>query len=69
MPWFAVISTGAAAAMNLAMNAALIPRFGIEGAAAASSITYALLLCVSGVYMVLRGRPRQASRESDGRTH
>lgn len=69
MPWFAVFSTGAAAAMNLGLNGALIPRFGIEGAAAASSLTYALLLCTSGVYMVLRGRPRQASPEPDGRTH
>ncbi|MFC7008853.1 lipid II flippase MurJ [Halalkalicoccus salilacus] len=35
-----ILATGAAATMNLLLNVALIPRFGIEGAAIATSLGY-----------------------------
>ena len=35
-----IMATGAAATMNLVLNALLIPRFGIEGAAIATSLGY-----------------------------
>ena len=39
-----IVATGAAAAINLGLNAALIPRYGIAGAAAATSVGYASML-------------------------
>lgn len=35
-----ILATGATAVMNVVLNAALIPRFGIEGAAVATSLGY-----------------------------
>ncbi len=35
-----ILATGATAAMNVALNVALIPRFGMEGAAVATSLGY-----------------------------
>ncbi|MCL7419187.1 MAG: polysaccharide biosynthesis C-terminal domain-containing protein, partial [Halalkalicoccus sp.] len=35
-----ILATGAAAAMNIVLNVTLIPRFGIEGAAVATSLGY-----------------------------
>lgn len=39
-----VVATGGAAALNVALNAALIPMYGIEGAAVATSIGYLSML-------------------------
>ena len=51
MPWFVIAATGVAVFVNLGCNALLIPRFGIGGAATASSLTYALLLVASLAYL------------------
>ncbi|SEH13407.1 Membrane protein involved in the export of O-antigen and teichoic acid [Natronorubrum sediminis] len=38
-----IVSTGAAALANVVLNAALIPRYGMHGAAVATSISYGLM--------------------------
>lgn len=65
MPWFTAVSTGTAAAVNLAANAVCIPRFGIEGAAAASSLTYVLLLAASILYVLSRREPARHAANHD----
>lgn len=52
LPWFLAISTAASAVLNLALNALLIPRSGISGAAIASSIAYAFLLLITSTYLM-----------------
>lgn len=59
-PPFAVVVWGSAFALNLALNLALIPSAGAEGAATASLISYAAVLAAHLVYMALAER-RQAS--------
>jgi O-antigen/teichoic acid export membrane protein len=44
MPWFLVGAMASAVVGNVGLNLVLIPAFGIAGAAAASTATYALLL-------------------------
>lgn len=44
MPWFLVGATASALIANVGLNLVLIPAFGIAGAAAASTATYALFL-------------------------
>lgn len=44
LPWFLVGATCSTAIINILLNLELIPRFGIAGAAGASSASYALLL-------------------------
>jgi O-antigen/teichoic acid export membrane protein len=51
MPRFTVLSPGIAAAANIALNLWAIPAFGIVGAAAASSLTYAGMLGASLIYV------------------
>jgi len=51
MPGFVIATTGAAVLVNLGGNALLIPRFGLGGAATASSLTYAMLLAASLAYL------------------
>lgn len=41
---YAVIATGAAAVINVSLNVLLIPRFGMTGAAAATSVGYGSML-------------------------
>jgi stage V sporulation protein B len=61
MPWFVIASTAAAVIVNLVCNALLIPRFGIGGAATASSLTYAMLLVASVAYLRVCDRRRDFS--------
>jgi O-antigen/teichoic acid export membrane protein len=44
------VITGAAAAVNVALNLLLIPRYGIEGAAAASVAAFGLMFVTMAVY-------------------
>lgn len=56
MPLVTVLSPGAAAAVNVALNLWLLPRLGIVGAAVASTIAYTLMLVFSGMYLRKGGR-------------
>jgi O-antigen/teichoic acid export membrane protein len=47
-------ASGTATALNLVLNLILIPRYGIEGAATATSISYASLLLFYGVILFVR---------------
>lgn len=51
MPWFVVLNTGGGAVFNVLLNLVLVPRFGILGAAAASTVTYAALLLATTIYL------------------
>lgn len=51
MPIFAIASPAAAAVVNIGLNLYLLPLAGIVGAAIASSVAYALMLCASLVYV------------------
>ena len=42
---YLIYATGGAAVVNLLLNVALIPRFGIEGAAVATTVGYFSMLC------------------------
>ncbi|HZB22786.1 MAG TPA: lipopolysaccharide biosynthesis protein [Gaiellaceae bacterium] len=44
------VITGAAAALNVALNVILVPRYGIEGAAAAAVAAFALMFVAMAVY-------------------
>ena len=54
MPWFLVWSTGAGAVVNGVTNVVLLPRFGINGAAIASTATYGALLCATTLFLGTR---------------
>jgi O-antigen/teichoic acid export membrane protein len=51
MPWFLAWSTAGGASVNAIANVVLLPRFGIGGAALASTITYAGLLCATVLFL------------------
>jgi O-antigen/teichoic acid export membrane protein len=51
MPWFMVIAVAFAAALNVAVNLLVIPRWGILGSAFASTVAYATLLMMTVVYL------------------
>lgn len=51
MPAITVWSPGVAAALNLILNLALVPRLGIRGASITSTIAYVLMLVTSGIYI------------------
>jgi O-antigen/teichoic acid export membrane protein len=51
MPWFLAWSTAGGAGVNAIANVVLLPRFGIGGAALASTITYAGLLCATVLFL------------------
>jgi O-antigen/teichoic acid export membrane protein/SAM-dependent methyltransferase len=51
MPVVTVVAPAAASVLNIALNLVLLPRVGIEGAAIASTIAYALMLGVSLAYV------------------
>lgn len=51
MPIFTVLAPGIAAAANIGINLWAIPAFGIAGAAAVSSLTYAGMLAASVLYV------------------
>lgn len=51
MPWFVVGATLLGAVANVLLNLYLIPAFGIAGAGAASSVTYAFLLLLTVGYL------------------
>jgi O-antigen/teichoic acid export membrane protein len=55
LPWSLVAVTLAAAIANVWLNVALLPRFGIAGAALASTLTYALLLVTTFLYLFTPG--------------
>ena len=54
-------ATGLAAAINIALNLALIPRYGYLAASATTAVTEASL-CVFGWWFVQRGRPELSLR-------
>ena len=51
MPLFTVVSTGFASLVNVLANLYLIPLYGIVGASVASSLSYAIMLCASCIYL------------------
>jgi enterobacterial common antigen flippase len=51
MPLFAVLAPAAAAVLNVGLNLLLLPRLGIAGAAVASTVAYAVMLCSSIIYL------------------
>ncbi|HET6319403.1 MAG TPA: oligosaccharide flippase family protein [Chloroflexota bacterium] len=51
MPWFVPLTTIAGVVVNGLLNVWLIPWYGINGAATASSLTYAALLATSSGYL------------------
>jgi O-antigen/teichoic acid export membrane protein len=53
MPAFTILSPAFALVVNVALNAFFVPRWGAVGAAAASSIAYALMLAASVAYVNL----------------
>lgn len=52
MPWVAVYSPAVATLINFPLNAVLIPRMGIRGAALASTVAYAAMFGMSLLYLV-----------------
>lgn len=54
MPRITVYAPGFALAANVLLNLMLIPRLGISGAAIASTICYALMLCCSAAWLFRR---------------
>lgn len=58
IPMFLVANTAAGAALNAALNVWAIPRFGVEGAAAVSSVTYTAILLSTVVYLKLSKQMR-----------
>jgi len=58
MPGVTITAPALGLLLNVALNLAMVPRFGILGAALSSSAAYALMLAVSLVTFVRRGRLR-----------
>ena len=54
MPLVVTLSPLAALVVNVAVNLVLVPRVGFVGAAASSTIAYALMLVISLLYLRLR---------------
>ena len=65
-PPVVVWSPAIAAALNIALNMFLLPRFGIVGASVASSIAYGLMLLMSFAYLAAR---RHSGRMGGGADH
>ena len=57
MPWFLVWSTSGGAVLNVIANLLLLPRYGIAGAALASTVTYAGLLGATTAFVRVRHLP------------
>jgi O-antigen/teichoic acid export membrane protein len=57
MPWFLVWSTSGGAVLNVIANLLLLPRYGIAGAALASTVTYAGLLALTTAFVRVRHLP------------
>jgi O-antigen/teichoic acid export membrane protein len=58
MPAVTIVGPFMGLILNLSLNLAVVPRFGIVGAAVASSAAYALMLAASLLAFVRRGRVR-----------
>jgi O-antigen/teichoic acid export membrane protein len=58
MPGVTIAAPSLGLLLNVALNIAIVPRFGIVGAALTSSAAYTLMLVVSLVTFVRRGRLR-----------
>jgi len=54
MPAITMVGPGVASAVNVVLNLVWLPRYGIAGAALASSVAYALMLASSIVYLRAR---------------
>jgi O-antigen/teichoic acid export membrane protein len=61
MTWFLVWSTCGGAVLNVIANLLLLPRYGVPGAALASTVTYAGLLAATAVFMRVRHVPAVAA--------
>jgi O-antigen/teichoic acid export membrane protein len=60
-PWFAVWVWCGAAILNIALNLYAVPRYGIEGAAMASLLTYGAILLVQMAYAAVFTRDIEAA--------
>lgn len=62
-PWLSVAIPAVAAAANLSINTVWIPRWGINGASAASSVCYALMAALGAALMLHRRPPAPATAD------
>jgi O-antigen/teichoic acid export membrane protein len=56
LPWVAVVTPFCGLVVNVTLNLVLIPSIGLVGAAAASTVAYALMFCIAMITFVRSGK-------------